>query len=307
MRLAKTLIGLLATGAAICGPTAAATASELYAKPYSEAPATRNPTGYTPALICLATQRPHTPLPRIAVGRISDMTGKVDFASGARISQGASLFAITALGKAGFPVVERLDNTVAEIELNYARQHLLSDTPERAGQSPDNYRRIYAGQIAGSSYYIVGGVTELNANIASSGLNGTAGEREDGGTRIGVSRQTYVVNVAIDLRLVNSRTQEVIDMVSYQKQVRGADIQLGVTGGEGELAGLLNGGRSAMEPLQAAVRTLVERGVFELTASFYGPATKAACLNTAVEPEGTPLPKYAAVVTSPGAPQASGR
>ena len=131
-----------------------------YAPVLGDAPATRNPTAYSAALSCLASHRSNTRLPRISVGRVSDLTGKVDFDTGAKISQGASLFAITALTKAGFPVVERLDNSVAEIELNYSRQHLLSDNPQLAGQSPDNYRRIYAGQIAGSSYYIVGGVTE---------------------------------------------------------------------------------------------------------------------------------------------------
>ncbi|MCG9917331.1 MAG: holdfast anchoring protein HfaB [Phenylobacterium sp.] len=301
MRLVKTWIGMALAGAMAASSVGSAQASDLYAKPFGDAPATRNPTGYTPALLCLATQRPHTPLPRIAVGRISDMTGKVDFSTGARVSQGASLFAITALGKAGFPVVERLDNTVAEIELNYARQQLLSDTPEQAGRVADNYRRIYTGQIAGSSYYIVGGITELNANIASSGVNATVGEREQNGTRGGFSRQTYVINVAIDLRLVNSRTQEVIDMVSYQKQVRGADLQLGLTGGENDTGGVLNGGRSSMEPLQAAVRTLVERGVFELTANFYGGAVKSACLDASSEPQGLPLPKYAAAITRPDA------
>jgi len=270
-----------------------ARASDLYANPINDAPATRNPTGYTEALVCLAKARPNTPLPRIAVGRIADYTGKVEFETGARISQGASLFAITALGKAGFPVVERLDNTVAEIELNYSRQHLLSDNPERAGRDPNNFRRIYAGQVAGSSYYLVGGVTELNTNIASSGINATVGSKDANGVRGGLNAQRFVMNVAIDLRLVNSRTQEVVDMVSYQKQVRGVSLDLGLTSGGDKVAGALSGGRGEMEPLQAAVRTLVERGVFELTANFYGQGLKQSCLPPESEPQGPLPPRYA--------------
>ncbi len=290
MRAMKRWMLLLASTCLLAGH---AQAGDLYANPINEAPATRNPTGYTGALVCLAKARPYTPLPRIAVGRIADYTGKVEFETGARISQGASLFAITALGKAGFPVVERLDNTVAEIELSYARQHLLSDNPERAGLDANNFRRIYAGQIAGSSYYIVGGITELNTNIASSGVNGTVGSKDADGVRGGLTAQRFVMNVAIDLRLVNSRTQEVIDMVSYQKQVRGSSVDLGLTGGDDKNAAILSGGRGAMEPLQAAVRTLVERGVFEMTASFYGQGLKQSCLPPEAEPQGPPPPPYA--------------
>lgn len=290
MRPMKRWMLLLASTCLLAGQ---AQAGDLYAKPINEAPATRNPTGYTEALVCLAQARPHTPLPRIAVGRIADYTGKVEFETGARISQGASLFAITALGKAGFPVVERLDNTVAEIELNYARQHLLSDSPERAGRDANNFRRIYAGQIAGSSYYIVGGITELNTNIASSGVNATGGSKDADGVRGGLNAQQFVMNVAMDLRLVNSRTQEVVDMVSYQKQVRGASFDLGLTAGGDKNAAVLSGGRGAMEPLQAAVRTLVERGVYELTANFYGQGLKQNCLPPEAEPQGPPPPRYA--------------
>ena len=257
-----------------------------YAPVLGDAPATRNPTAYSAALSCLASHRSSTRLPRISVGRVSDLTGKVDFDTGAKISQGASLFAITALTKAGFPVVERLDNSVAEIELNYSRQHLLSDNPQLAGQSPDNYRRIYAGQIAGSSYYIVGGVTELNYNIRSSGVDATVGNRLATGLRGNVTEQSYVLNVAIDLRLVNSRTQEVIDTVSYQKQLIGKSLNLGLNGGGDKVGASLSGGRSGMEPIQAAVRTLVERGVSELTAGFYGQTVKSACLSPGAEPQG---------------------
>ena len=241
-----------------------------YAPVLGDAPATRNPTAYSAALSCLASHRSSTRLPRISVGRVSDLTGKVDFDTGAKISQGAALFAITALTKAGFPVVERLDNSVAEIELNYSRQHLLSDNP----------------QLAGSSYYIVGGVTELNYNIRSSGVDATVGNRLATGLRGNVTEQSYVLNVAIDLRLVNSRTQEVIDTVSYQKQLIGKSLNLGLNGGGDKVGASLSGGRSGMEPIQAAVRTLVERGVFELTAGFYGQTVKSACLSPGAEPQG---------------------
>lgn len=272
---------------------ASAEARQNYVQPIGDAPVTANPTPYTPALTCLAARTAGRPAPRISVGRISDVTGRVDFDTGAKVPQGAALFAITALGKAGIPVVERLDNSVAEIELNYARQHLLSDTPERAGSDPENFRPIYAGQVAGSQYYIVGGITELNYNLASSGVKATAGEAATAGVRGTASSTSYVMNVAVDLRLVDTRTQQVVDMASFQKQVTGRDASLGLVGTVGDYGANLSGGRGAMEPLQAAVRTLIERGVFQLVANLQGGNATAACLNPAANPAGPALPDYA--------------
>jgi curli biogenesis system outer membrane secretion channel CsgG len=38
----------------------------------------------------------------------------------------------------------------------------------------------------------------------------------------------FVMNIALDLRLVNTRTLEVVDVVAYQKQVVGREVSLGV-------------------------------------------------------------------------------
>jgi curli production assembly/transport component CsgG/holdfast attachment protein HfaB len=248
--------------------------------PIVGAPATVNGSSYTPALTCLAMQRAWTDgaAPRIAVGRIADLTGRVDLQTGARVSQAGALFAVTALTRAGVPVVERLDNSVAEIELNYARQHLLSDTPEQAGISADNFRPILAGQIAGSRYYIVGGVSELNYNIGSSGVEAQVGGSSTGDVRGFIGSSSYVLNVAVDLRLVDTRSQEVLQSVSFQKQVVGVDRGIGLNGTAGSVGGVLTGGNSAMEPIQAAVRTVIDRGVFELLSGLQVQGAGDACL-----------------------------
>lgn len=264
------LSGVVATAAApaVAGPDPVAPA------------ATGNPTTYTAALTCMAQRNRELGLraPRLAVGRIADLTGRVDFDTGARVSQGAALFAITALGRAGVPVVERLDNSVSQIELDYAQKHLLSDTPELAGQSPENFRPIFAGQVAGSDYFIVGGITELNYNLRSSGWSAQAGEAALTGVRGRAGASDYVLNVAVDLRLVDSRSQEVTGMVSFQKQLVGREMNLGLTGGSDTVGGVLSGGTQAVEPLQAAVRTLVERGVFELVAGLQPPRVYDGCI-----------------------------
>jgi len=40
--------------------------------------------------------------PSVTVGRIADLTGKYDLQTGSQIGQGSTLFALTALGRAGF-------------------------------------------------------------------------------------------------------------------------------------------------------------------------------------------------------------
>lgn len=274
--IALTAAGLLLPGLAEAGmPDGTVRGGRVHA--------TGNATPYTVALTCLA-ERNRTlgfDMPRMAVGRIGDLTGRVDFDTGARVSQGASLFAITALARAGTPVVERLDNTVSQIELDYAQKHLLSDTPELAGQSPENFRPIFAGQVAGSQYFIVGGITELNYNIQSSGISAQVGEAAVTGLRARAGASDYVMNVAVDLRLVDSRSQIVVDTVSFQKQLVGREMNLGLSGGSDTVGAVLSGGTQAVEPLQAAVRTLVERGIFELLAGMQGPGAYSGCLERA--------------------------
>lgn len=279
--LTVSILALALAGLTVAAPAAAATMDGAVRG--GRVHATGNATPYTVALTCLAERNRSLGLqsPRMAVGRIGDLTGRVDFDTGARVSQGASLFAITALARAGAPVVERLDNTVSQIELDYAQKHLLSDTPELAGQSAQNFRPIFAGQVAGSDFFIVGGITELNYNIRSSGINAQVGEAALSGLRARAGASDYVMNVAVDLRMVDSRSQIVVDTVSFQKQLVGREMNLGLTGASSTLGAALSGGTQAVEPLQAAVRTLVERGVFELLAGLQSAGAYSGCLEIA--------------------------
>ena len=262
-----------------CASTGFDPATGLYAEPVGGAPATANATPLTGALTCLADTaagRGRT-APRLAVGEIADLTGKLDLETGRRVTQGASLFAVTALGRAGVPLVERADQTVAEVERTYAAARVLSDAPAAAGDAPGPLRPVNPGQIAGSRFYLVGGITELNYNIESGGgdLRVGALDPEDPKTGFGGSR--FVMNVAMDLRLVDSISQEVVAIAAYQKQIVGREIRAGVFDILGGVAVDLSGGQSALEPLQLGVRTLIERGVYDVAAELYG-LTDSACL-----------------------------
>jgi curli production assembly/transport component CsgG/holdfast attachment protein HfaB len=72
------------------------------------------------------------------VGDIRDYTGKFDEDSGAKVTQGAALMAISALARLGLPQVERLDMRVSEAELRLANNNLIGADGgvRRSGRAP---------------------------------------------------------------------------------------------------------------------------------------------------------------------------
>ncbi len=261
----------------------------LYAKPIGNAPVTSNPTPYSTALFCLAdyARRYNLPSPRMAVGRIGDYTGSVSADGGRQITQGASLMASSALAKAGARLVERYDTSISEMELRYANNRLIGDEGPDA-PADANYRRILAGQVPGSDFYIIGGITEVNYNIRSAGFDAGVGEVDTDTPGSGILQgKIYVMNVAMDLRLVQTTTLEVVDVISYQKQIIGREVSAGVFD-------FLNGnvidvsaGTGGMEPVQLAVRALIERGTLEIMANLYGAPGPEVCLDAANDPLNT--------------------
>ena len=263
--------------------------SGLYAHPIGNAPVTSNPTPYSSALVCLGEYARSRGLraPRIAVGRISDYTGKEESdGSGRKLTQGASLMAISALAKAGAPLVERYDTSVSELELKYANNKLITDDPNAKPDAPADYRKIMSGQVPGSDFYMVGGITEMNFNIRSSGINAEGGKVSTTGVKASLGGNTYVMNIGLDLRLVNTKTLEVVDVISYQKQIVGREISAGVFDIFHGVAIDVSAGDAGLEPLQLGVRALIERGVLEMMANLYGAAGPQICLNPSDDPLG---------------------
>jgi curli production assembly/transport component CsgG/holdfast attachment protein HfaB len=262
----------------------------LYAHPIGDAPVTTNGTPYSAALVCLASYAQHYGVhaPRIAVGRIADYTGKAEDNGGRMITQGASLMAISALAKAGVPLVERYDTSVSEMELKYANNKLISDQPQPAGPNGavgGPYRKILSGQIPGSDFYLVGGVTELNYNIRSTGLDAAGGKQTATKGSGEVTGQLYVMNVALDLRLVETKTQEVVDVQSYQKQIIGRQVGAGFFKFFGTNVIDISAGEGGLEPVQMAVRAVIERAMVEMVANLYGAPGPSACMGA--DPLGT--------------------
>ncbi|WP_408628090.1 holdfast anchoring protein HfaB [Alkalicaulis satelles] len=269
---------LLVAAVSALSVTACATSQSgsdgLYAEPTGGSPVVPNPTPYSQALVCMSAHARNAgrAAPRIAVGRIADYTGQLAPEGGTRVTQGGSLMAMSALAKAGVRLVERFDTSVAELELRYANNQLITDESEEQG-----FRQIYAGSIPGSDYFLVGGITELNANIRSNGQDVFAGDRVDSSPAGVFSRRLYVMNVGLDLRLIDSRTLEVVDVVSYQKQIIGRELSAGVFAFFGDAVVDVSAGGRSLEPVQLAVRSVIERAVLEMTSTLYGVNPERVC------------------------------
>jgi curli biogenesis system outer membrane secretion channel CsgG len=274
-----------------------------YAAPIGGAPVIANETPYSDALRCMARYTVRRPL-HIAVGQIADYTGKIESDnSGRKITQGGALMAMSALAKAGVPLVERFDTSVAELELKYANNKLIGEEKAAPGAAGE-YRKIFAGSIPGSDYYLVGGITELNFNIYSEGGSADGGQTATDGVKGTAGLSSYVMNIGLDLRLVDTNTLEVVDVISYQKQIVGHQEQAGVFDFLGHSFFDASIGDSALEPIQLAVRSTIERAVLQIVSRLYQlPANScASSFGTSADPLAGPgdgpRPQPAAVVNT---------
>ncbi len=284
--LVRPLVLLIAAGSLAGCISPEAGPDGRYTAPIGGSPVISNETPYSQALRCMNGYTATRPL-RVAVGQIADYTGKNESDnSGRKLTQGAALMAMSALSKAGVKLVERFDTSVAEMELKYANNKLIggNDKPQ---EGPGDYRRIMAGSIPGSDYYLVGGITELNFNVRSEGANGDGGQTTTNGLKGSASASLYVMNVGLDLRLVDTNTLQVVDVISYQKQIIGHQIQAGVFDFLGQTFFDASAGESALEPIQLAVRSVVERAVLEITSRLYRIPADACAAN--LDTENDPL------------------
>lgn len=238
-----------------------------YATPIGTAPVTGNETPYSAMLDCLNARLPEG-RPRIAVGEIKDYTGKYADYSGAQVTQGAALMAMSALARLGLPMVERYDLEIARTELKLANTNLIGDDGA--------VRAVRAASIEGSDFFLVGGITELNYNIRSVAADAFYAQGGLGG-------RLYVLNIALDLRLVETRSLRVREVVSVQKQILGRELQAGIFEFFGQNLLDISLQERALEPMQLAVRAMIETSAGEMARRLFGldPATCAPIVNEA--------------------------
>jgi curli biogenesis system outer membrane secretion channel CsgG len=247
-------IAAIAASASACTVLPSFSKAE-YVSPFDGASVVENKTRYSQSLECLRpliSNDRNVSSKRFAVGRVSDFTGKEDLVNGKRITQGAALMVISALSKTGVPIVERFDSSISDMELKYADNKLITDDLNSRA-----HRQIFSGSLPGSDYHILGGITEVNYNIRSGSL-------ESSFRFIGAAARYFVMNVAIDLRVVNTKTLEVVNTQSLQKQIIGTELNGGYFRLFSDGLVDVNSAERTQEPIQKGVRMVIEQAVFNM-------------------------------------------
>ena len=186
----------------------------------------------------------------IAVFKIVDKTGERKATGSSVVSQGATDMLITALVRSRhFDVLDRVvDNNIMQ-EQDLQKNNLLA-----SGDNPD------ANQLKGADYFITGAVTQYQV------------DKKTGGTGIkiaglGGSSEYAIATTAIDLRLIDSTSGEVVWARSLKEKIKGKKVDLQAFSFMGNNIVELETGKGEQEVINMVLRTLIEEGVFEICQS----------------------------------------
>jgi len=228
---------------------------------------TRTP--YSDLLVCIGEAATAKGGHRItlAVNPISDKTGKFNYSDeGYKVTQGAEDMMVSAIAKTGaYTLVERNALGIAQMEMQYANQFLLSDTdPAKNYVDKDGRlaRALHSGVVLGSDYIVAGSISEINYNLGSGGFSVTV----DG---IGGGWRVFWMDIGMDLRVINTTTTEIVYTLPQRKQVWGYENQAGVVHFFGSTFVDATAGIIRQEPIQIAVRSIIEDSVVDITRQLY--------------------------------------
>ncbi len=248
----KTLLALAMQAALLTGCAMGPMSSEAGVRPSFNFPVTNNDTPYSQCLKDLSMFEAKR-LPIFAVGEVADKTGQINFdENGHALTQGVSEMVISALAKTDKAhMVERLDLRIPLAEVRLAEQ-------KRLNRSIDEY-----GKLPASDFIVIGALTELNYNIVSNGAQLFV-------KGIGGGGRMVVINVALDLRVVNSKNFAVSYVSSLQKQIYGFEVEANVFRFFGDTLIEFDAGMVRNDPLQLGVRSVVEMSVYQIMTDFLG-------------------------------------
>ena len=236
-------------------------------------------------LACLKVNMPEDRDMRFAVNDVTDGTGAQmnDQAASKALTQRPDMMLVVALAQTGVRIVNRNSIAVAEWEMKHAMDKKLGEGRKTTVEGKEfSYRPITAGTMIGSTHYISGALTELNWNIKSEVAEGGAAGM------VGGSR-SYYISVAVDLMVTDTQTTELLMARSYSKQIVGREKSLGLfrffdvglpTLSPKELFEF-NLGSQANEPVQTAVRWMLEAAAYDIIGEITG--TREHCDDVASE------------------------
>jgi len=186
--------------------------------------------------------------PSVAVFPINDKTGQRTETGSALVSQGAGAMLITALKRSRqFTVLDRINHS------NIMNEHELKNNDLIAsGEGPE------LNQLTGADYIIDGAVTEYQVDKKSGGT----GFKIAG---IGGSTEHAVASTAIDLRLVDTTSGEVVWSRSLKDEIEGEKVGIEAFEFMGDNIVEFETGQGKQEVVNLVLRTLLEEAVFELS------------------------------------------
>ena len=185
--------------------------------------------------------------PAVAVYSIDDRTGQYKESGSAVVTQGATDMMITALKRSRqFKVLDRVNFGDFMNEQNLKTNDRLS-----SGQGPS------IGQMTGADYVIQGAITEyqVDRNTGGVGLN-------IGG--VGGSKEYARATTAVDLRLVDSSSGEVVWSESLKGEIVGEKVGLQAFSFMGNNIVEFETGRGKQEVINLVIRTLLEESVYKI-------------------------------------------
>lgn len=214
-----------------------------------------------------------------AVGKIQDKTGKRE-GVGSALTQAASEMALTAFSKIGaidiLGTTDKSDTT-----------HIDIDKRKPTKDQKDSFITGTLGSILKSDFFLVGAISEYNEDIG--GYNGGLDFFRKY-LDIGFSGSEKIFSVAMDLRLVGSKTGTILR--NEKKELLAISLKNNVH--TKEFGGVLmrifnvslkNGGVvdyaiKISDPKHLAIREIIEQGVFTLIGNLYDVPFKQCTMTT---------------------------
>lgn len=188
--------------------------------------------------------------PSVAVYNIADRTGQRQETGSTVVSQGATDMLITALSRSRqFKVLDRtsLGNFMNEQQLQSENRFVFGEGPE-------------IGKMTGPDYILNGSITEYQVDQKSGGLGISVGG-------LGGTKERAVARTAIDLRLVDTTTAEVVWARSFKDQIEGKRVGVQAFSFMGNNIVEFETGKGKQEVINLVVRTLLEEAVFDIARS----------------------------------------
>lgn len=214
-----------------------------------------NTTSATDLLLSLKEAEEKIP---VAVYSIEDKTGQYTDLGSTVVSQGATEMLITALMRSRqFTVLDRakMQNVISE-------QNLQTNNRLATGSSP------LIGLLTGARYIIEGAVTEYQVDKDTGGFGLVIGGK--GGTT-----QYARASCAIDLRITDTSTGEVVWAESLKKEIVGKKISLTLFSFLGTNLVELETGQGKQQVINLVIRTLLEEAVYQIATDVELPDTVA--------------------------------